>query len=281
MSFVALATCRNIPEPDVDEPLLVAALAEAQVPTRVLAWDDGNVDWDAPRVTVVRSTWNYYFRPDRFLAWSENRGTRLVNSPDVIRWNHHKRYLKDLAASGLPVVPTLWVDRGARVEEGLAERGWKDIVIKPAVSAGSNRTSRLTGPPFDEAAIAELVAAGDTMVQPYVASVDGYGERSLIYIDGEITHAIRKSPRLRGDAEQVSADTVPIAEDERALAERVLARAAGSSLYARIDLVRDDAGRPMVGELEMIEPSLFLRQSPVALARLVAAIGRLFARAAG
>src|ERR1700733_1208616 len=108
MSFVALATCRNIPEPDVDEPLLVAALAAANIPARVLAWDDESVDWDAPRMTVVRSTWNYYLRPERFLAWTEKRGTRLVNSPDVIRWNHHKRYLKDLAASGLPVVPTLW-----------------------------------------------------------------------------------------------------------------------------------------------------------------------------
>ena len=277
MTFVALATCQNIPEPDVDEPLLVAALEARGVPAKVLAWDDDTVDWDAPKLTVIRSTWNYYRRPGPFLAWALRRGERLVNAPALVRWNHHKRYLADLEASGLPIVPTLWLDRGslARIEELVAERGWSDIVVKPAVSAGSYRTSRLEGPPWDAQVFGDLVAAGDAMVQPYVKSVDGYGERSVVCIDGELTHAIRKSPRFVGDAEAVSA-AVPIAEDERALAAAVLARAGGSPLYARVDIVRDEEGRAMLSELELIEPSLFLKQSPAALERLAAGIARRF-----
>lgn len=277
MTFVAIATCLQIPEPDDDEALLMAALAEAKVPARVLAWDDETVDWDAPRLTVIRSTWNYYLRPGAFLAWAWRRGARLVNAPDIVQRNHHKSYLRDLEATGVPVVPTLWIARGAPVGEALRETGWTDIVVKPAVSAGSYKTRRLSGRPFDEALLSELVAAGDTMVQPYIASVDTYGERSLICIDGEVTHAIRKNPRFHGGFERVT--SVEIADDERALARRILERVNGSPLYARVDLVRDDGGRPMLGELELIEPSLFLRQSPAALARFVTAIARRFADA--
>jgi hypothetical protein len=279
MSFVALATCKNIPEPDVDEPLLVAALERAGVPARVLAWDDDSVDWSAPRLTVIRSTWNYYLRPREFLAWAHRHGDRILNPPAVIEWNHHKQYLRELEKAGVPVVPTLWFRQHSSISFGalFTDQGWTDVVVKPAVSAGSYRTSRLAGPPFDDDLVQGLVDAGDAMMQPYVASVDTYGERSLVWIDGEITHAVRKSPRFVGQDEVVS-DVTAIADDERALATRVLAsrQVVGSPLYARVDLVRDAEGRPMLSELELIEPSLFLRQSPVALDRFVSAIARHF-----
>jgi glutathione synthase/RimK-type ligase-like ATP-grasp enzyme len=277
MTFVALATCRNLPEPDDDEALLVSALSSEGVPGRVLAWDDDTVDWSEPRLTVIRSTWNYYLHPGPFLEWARRQGGRLVNSPDVVERNHHKGYLRELGASGVPVVPTLWVTRDSPLSGQLKATGWTDVVVKPAVSAGSYKTRRLSRP-FDDAALAEAVGDGDAMLQPYIASVETYGERSLIYIDGEITHAIRKNPRFHGGFEQVTA--VAIEGDERALAERVLERVAGSPLYARVDLMRDGDGHPMLGELELIEPSLFLRQSPTALARFVAAIARRFADAA-
>jgi glutathione synthase/RimK-type ligase-like ATP-grasp enzyme len=276
MSFVALATCLNLPEPDFDEPILLAALERAGVPARLVAWDDDTADWDDARVTIIRSTWNYYLRPGPFLAWVLRRGDRLWNPPEIVRWNHHKQYLRDLEARGVPVVPTAWVPQHASVADALAARDWKDIVVKPAISAGSYKTTRFSEPPFDRAALDALSAHGETMVQPYVASVDGYGERSLVCIDGEITHAIRKAPRFHGGVEQVSDEAVDIADDERALAREALARVSGKLLYARIDMVRDAEGKPMVSELELIEPSLFLRQSPRAVERLVAAIGQRF-----
>ena len=173
MPFIALATCKGIPEPDLDEPLLVAALERAGIAVRVLAWDDDAVDWDAPRLTVIRSTWNYYLRPSAFLAWARARGDRLLNPPEIVAWNHHKDYLRDLETGGLPIIPGLWFRRGARFaySELFAKRGWKDVVIKPCVSAGSYRTSRLKGLPFDDALAQTLVDAGDTIMQPYIPSV--------------------------------------------------------------------------------------------------------------
>ena len=262
----------------MDEPLLVAALEAAQVPTRVLAWDDPSVDWAAPRLVVIRSTWNYHHHPEAFLAWAESCGARLANPASTVEWNHHKRYLRDLEASGLPVVPTLWLTAGQEYDLPglLKDRAWSDVVVKPAVSAGSHKTSRLRAP-LDLTPLRELVASCDTMVQPYVSSVDTYGERSVICIDGSLTHAIRKSPRLSGQAESVS-ETLPIADDERALASGVLSLESilGKPLYGRVDIVRNDADRPMLSEVELIEPSLFLRQNPLALGKLVAAIVRRF-----
>ena len=138
MSFVALVTCKNIPEPDVDEPLLVAALEAAGVPVRVLAWDDDAIDWTAPRLIVLRSTWNYYRHADSFIAWAKRHGERLQNPPNIVEWNHHKRYLRELERDGLPVVPTLWFTQGSPPSSGslsslFADRGWTDVVVKPAV----------------------------------------------------------------------------------------------------------------------------------------------------
>ena len=41
---------------------------------------------------------------------------------------------------------------------------------------------------------------GSMMVQPYLASVETGGERSLIYFNGEFSHAVRRSPVLVKDA---------------------------------------------------------------------------------
>ena len=113
------------------------------------------------------------------------------------------------------------------------------------------------------------------MVQPYVPGVETLGERAVLWIDSEITHAIRKTSRFAGDVEAVS-QAVTASEAEREVALRSVAVAAAetgvSPLYARVDLMPDAQGDPMVSELELIEPSLYLRQSPAALDRFVRAI---------
>jgi hypothetical protein len=279
MSFVALATCKNIPEPDVDEPLLVAALERAGVAVRVLAWDDESVDWTAPTLTVIRSTWNYYLRPSAFLAWAREQGARLLNSPDIVVWNHHKEYLRALEKAGLRIIPGLWFRQhsSAPFAKMLTDAGWNDVVIKPTIAAGSYKTTRLKGPRFDDELTQALVDEGDMVMQPYIASVETYGERSIVWIDGEITHSVRKSPRFKGGQEVVSG-AVAIADEERQLATAALASTCipGAPLYARVDMVRDAEGRPMLSELELMEPSLFLRESPLALERFVSSIARRF-----
>lgn len=278
---VAIATCKNPPEPDPDEALLLGALCGAGLEASVLAWDDDSVQasFAAQDLVVLRSTWNYYERVDDFVAWTARIGaaTRVLNPPRIVAWNAKKTYLAELDKRGVDIVPTELVHRGQErdVISVFAERGWEQVVIKPVVSAGSFRTERFSREelPAAQEFLDGLVADRDAMVQQWMPSVQTYGERSLVWIDGEITHAIRKTPRFAGGVEQVSGE-VPIADDERAFAERALAPLASELLYARVDMVRDATDVLRIMELELIEPSLFFQQSPPALARFVAAIVR-------
>jgi hypothetical protein len=268
-----IATCAPLPEPDPDEPLLLEALRARGIDARMAAWNDPGEDWREPVPTVIRSTWDYIHDLQRFLEWTQEveRAATLWNPARIVRWNAHKGYLAELARAGHPTAPTVFVERGSseRLDAIALQNGWDDVVVKPAVSAASFGTRRFGAGdlPEGEHHLATLLRAGDAMVQPYVASVDGHGERALVWIDGAFTHAVRKTPRFTGQDEDVS-PAVPIEDDERAVAEAVIAQFALDLLYARVDLARDARGRPMIMELELIEPSLFLRQSEPALQRL-------------
>src|SRR5689334_1744036 len=263
----------------MDEAPLAAALAAAGLEAALLACDDPQVDWDAPLPTIIRSPWNYALHVRAFLDWIDRVSAAgpLLNPADVVRDNVHKRYLLALQARGVPIVPTMLVERGATCElpEG-------KLVIKPEVGGGSlhakvfaNRHDRRDA--LDH--LRFLTANGAALVQPYVDSVHDYGERSLIWIDGELTHAIRKTPRFAGDAERIEGP-FPIADDERAVALAALAPYADRIFYGRVDLVRDPRGQPMVMELELIEPSLFFPKHPPALDRYVAGLRRRFSSSA-
>lgn len=274
---VAIVTCRSLPEPDPDEDLLMTALADGGLTASLVAWDDPAVTWSDYDIAVLRSAWNYIENLDVFLDWAVTAAaqTHLFNPVEVVQWNTHKGYLRDLAKRGVPVVPTAWLGVGEELDlaDIMADRGWHDVVAKPVVGAGSFLTDRITDPTSASARAfwSELCTDREVMVQPYLASVEAYGERSLIWIDGELTHAVRKSPRL-GDADESVSDALPIAHAERELAEAVIADIPQSLLYARIDLIRDDHDQPLLAELELVEPSLFLKQEPASLRRLVRGI---------
>jgi glutathione synthase/RimK-type ligase-like ATP-grasp enzyme len=269
-----VATCQLLPEPDADEAPLAEALAAAGLSAQLVAWDDPAADWDAPIPTILRSTWNYPTAIEAFTAWLArvSAAAPLWNPPDIVRANLHKRYLLALAARGVPVVPTTLVARGATCD--LTALGAPRLVIKPEVGAGSLATRRFdAADPAAAAHLAAITAGGAALVQPYLASVEAYGERALVWIDGALSHAVRKQPRFVGDDERVDGP-YPIADDERAVADAALAPIADRLLYARVDLARDAAGRPMVMELELVEPSLFFARQPGSAARYVAGLRR-------
>jgi hypothetical protein len=282
---VAIVTCKDPPEPDPDEALMLAALRGANLDATVLAWDDDNAlaAFGKQDLVVLRSTWNYFERVDAFIAWVAQIAatTTVLNPPQIVAWNAKKTYLAGLETRGIDIVPTEFVLRGESrdVAALFAARGWDEVVIKPVVSAGSYRTERFSRGSVTAAQVFldRLVEERDAMVQRWMPSVETYGERSLVWIDGEITHAIRKTPRFSCGVEQVSGE-VSIADDERAFAERAVTPFASELLYGRVDIVRDTEGVLRIMELELIEPSLFFRQSPRALARFVAAISRRLGR---
>jgi hypothetical protein len=285
---VALATCRDLPELDPDDRPLAAALRARGLEVEVALWDDPDYDWGGARIVLLRSTWDYFRRLPDFLAWAERvaRATTLLNPLEAVRWNLDKRYLVELAGRGAPVVPTLLLERGARVDLAalLAERGWRDFVLKPAVSADSWETYRLDADRLEEASahLARLLPERDLLVQPFLAAVESNGERCLVFLDGRFSHAVRKNPLTRGGRWAGLPEGVPVEaeRDELDAAARVLAACPFDALlYARVDLVRGAGGEPLLLELELAEPTLFLADAPAGLERLVAALLRRLAGA--
>jgi O-ureido-D-serine cyclo-ligase len=285
MPRIALATATKALGLDADMPLLLEALRAEGAQAEACVWDDPTLEWRAFDLVVLRSTWDYVPRLVDFLAWVDrvSKATRLLNPPDVIRWNTDKHYLVDLHRAGVPVVPTRFVEADAEPRTALTSflngglsvgsaQGFQEFVLKPAVGAGSKDAARY-GPEEEERALSHLrrlcSEGRSVMLQPYLPSVDARGETALLCFDGAFHHAIRKGPLLRRGAGLVEGlfaaeDITPRTptEGERAVAEAALAAMPFPVLaYARVDLVEDQKGQPVVLELELTEPSLFLDQS--------------------
>jgi hypothetical protein len=285
---VALVTCAEVPDLDPDDRLLLDPLAGHGIQVRAAVWDDPGTDWSSFDLVVLRSTWDYARRRDEFVAWA-SAVPGLANPADVAIWNTDKRYLGELAAAGVPVVPTSWVEPGEDWKLP-AEGEW---VIKPAVSAGSKDTGRYDAadPSHRELAtahVARLQAANRlVMIQPYLPAVDSYGETAALYLDGTYSHSIRKGPLLvgpdLGEAGLYKEETITArlpTPDELKVAEAALAAVPGGPerlLYARIDMIPGVAGEPLLVELELTEPSLFFGTAPGAADRLAHAIAQRLA----
>ena len=265
MARVALVSALAARGRDDDLIPLTDALRDRGVTVESVDWDDPDVDWSSHDVAVIRSTWDYTERIDEFLAWSTEVSSRthLHNPERLIRWNADKRYLADLIALDVPVVPTRYLAPGEAVDVAgiLAAElaGGGEVVVKPTISAGSRDTARYRiGDLGAATAHAErLRDSGRTvMLQPYQGSVDVEGETALIYFGGVFSHAIRKAALLDPEAGPSSAlfapETItPFAPDDEHLATatevlRALTRVPAlvgvdlPPLYARIDLLRAD-----------------------------------------
>jgi O-ureido-D-serine cyclo-ligase len=293
MPRIALVTARAARGTDYDMPLLLAALRGAGADALEADWDDDAIDWSRFDLALLRSTWDYFERLPEFLAWAEHaaRQTRLLNPLEVIRWNTDKHYLDDLARAGVPVVPGAFVEPGGDplpIIDALfaAHPPMLDVVVKPAVGAGS-RDAQRHARDAREAILAHVRRLLDNkrsvLLQPYLDAVDAHGETALLFFDGEFSHAIRKGPLLRrGEgsttglyAEETIDPRTPGA-DELAVARRAIAAIPFRQplLYARVDLIRDDAGAPRLLELELVEPSVFAANADGVAGRFAGAIMR-------
>ena len=278
---VALITCSSIRELTDDDRPLIGELLGLGVGAEPVIWDDPSVDWSGFDLALIRSTWDYHLSPTAFASWLtrlETLGVVLWNPVSVVRANSDKSYLKSLEAAGVSVVPTCWIDRGAAVtlDDILASRGWTNAVVKPVVSAGAFRTSRVKrGDAAGQKALDEVLSHSGAMIQPYLAEIAAEGEWSFVFLGGEFSHAVLKTPRA-GDfrvQEEHGGHAVLREPPSELLAQAREAAIAGPRpwLYARVDGVR--RGRELVlVELELIEPSLYLAYAPGAARRLAQAI---------
>lgn len=282
---VALVSCAEALDVDYDMELVVAASKTAGIDAHVVSWDDPTIDWSSFDMVAIRSTWDYHRRIDEFLRWARSTAdvTRLMNPLAIIEWNTDKRYLNDLQNAGFAVVPTIFVEPGRDASgdvHRLLQQG--DVVVKPSISAGSNDTERHSS--FDDVVrhIEGLHAGARTvMVQPYMSRVDVDDETGLVYMNGVYSHAFAKGPML------ASAKTMAgglyaeerieprVASDaQRRLGDDVVAWVSdrfGLPLYARVDLLPSVDG-PVIIELEMTEPSLYVALADGAADRFAAAL---------
>ncbi|PJI94515.1 ATP-grasp domain-containing protein [Luteimicrobium subarcticum] len=289
-----LATCAELPDLELDDQPLVAALAERRVEATPVVWDDPQVDWESFDVVVIRNTWDYSARRDEFVEWAR-RVPKLLNPADVVAWNTDKAYLRELADRGVPTIPTLWLDpdrnfSGRAVHTRMPAHG--DFVIKPTVSAGAKDTGRYESGDATERGLAvthtlALLRSGrHVMIQPYLDAVDTTGETGLVYIDGRFSHAIKKRALLSGPYEPAEAalfveeeigsavatpEQLAVGEKTLRAAAEIVAHAA-KPLYARVDLVPGQDGEPKLIELELTEPSLFLARDADAVEKFADAI---------
>ncbi|MET7847994.1 hypothetical protein ABZT48_07055 [Streptomyces avermitilis] len=285
MARIALVTYRpdeGGTSADRDLPVLVEALRAAGADAASRYWDDPDADWGSYDLVVIRSTWDYSWRAAEFVAWAERCGqlTRLANPAAVVRWNTDKRYLGELAGAGVPVVPTRYLAPGDPL--GLPDD--HEYVVKPTSGAGARLAARYT-PGERETAVRQLARMHEkgltAMVQPYLTQIDTTGERALQFFGGRLLHASRKGAVL-APGTPYDADKIPHprlrpwqpSPAELAVAESALAAVpnAPELLYARVDLVDDEKGRPVVMELELVEPNLFLWLHPDSLPVVVEAV---------
>ena len=263
----------------------------ARAPLRALGWEVQVVPWtrppspwDAYDAVVIRSTWDYPADPDAFLATLagvERSGTPLFNPLDLVRWNVRKTYLRDLAARGVPVVPTVFRDRlGPGDLAGvLDEVAAAEAVVKPVVGANAHGAARVPRTPLREqaAAVEAYYAERALIAQPFVPHVTTEGEFSLFYFDGEYSHAVLKTPKPADFRvqEEHGGYVRPVEADDRlrGTAQAVLRALGEAPLYARVDLVRASDGTGFwLMELELIEPSLYFRMDPGAAVRFARAL---------
>ncbi|MBJ7329524.1 MAG: hypothetical protein JHC95_06480 [Solirubrobacteraceae bacterium] len=293
MRRIALATCSALPEGDPDDHVLPEAFAAIGIEADWAIWDDPLIAWAEFDLVLVRSPWDYTDKRDAFLAWAASV-PRIANPEPVLAWNTEKLYLGELAMAGLPVVPTRFVAPGDEFTDHVLEG---EVVVKPTVSAGARATGRFTDQAAARAHIGHLHDTGAmAMIQPYVPSVDDEGETGLVFLGGESSHAFRKGAILQSEGVAPLVDPVgglPAAEamyadetisprdasrEQRALADWALHYVAarfGDLAYARVDMVPGPDGAPVIMELELTEPSLYLGFAPGAAERLAQVIAAL------
>lgn len=269
----------------LEDQILRTALEARGLKVHRTHWDNPDFDWRQTRSAMFRTTWDYFDRFAEFTRWlaDVSSKTQLINDLQLVRWNMDKAYLGDLARVGIPIPPTQFIAQGdlRSLREIAQAAAWDEFVLKPAVSGAARHTYRCTlqAVATHEEIFRQLISAEDMLVQEFLHNVPLLGELTLMVMDGHYTHAVHKKARagdfrVQDDFGGTVADYVPTV-DEIAFAERVIQACPTHPLYARVDMVWDNAGQLCVSELEAIEPELWFRKHPAAVAPLADGIARL------
>ncbi len=256
----------------LEDDILTEALNEQGISALRVSWDDPHFDWSSVRLVLFRTPWDYFFRYPEFSKWiaTVSGQTRLVNPPALINWNIDKRYLRDLQQKGIRIPPTVFVEKGEKqsLPELFHQQQWSEGIIKPVVGGAARHTYRFGTSDLNEVSglFSSLIDEEAMLLQEYQPSIISRGEVAFMVMNGKFTHAVLKKAkagdfRVQDDFGGTLHDYQATAE-EIAFAENVVKHCPEFPLYARVDVMWDNAGNPCVSELEVIEPELWFRRHP-------------------
>lgn len=285
MKKIALATCREYADLTVEDKLLADCLRNLGFDPKPLVWNEPNQSLADYSAVIVRSCWDYHKKPQEFLAWIgklESSGLKVLNPPNILRWNVDKTYLRELEKSGVKIPPTVWFEKGeaGSLSKTLAENDWQKAVLKPTISATAWRTFIVTPENADELQpeLENLLLTGGAMVQKFVAEIQTKGEWSFVFFNKEFSHAVLKRAKAGdfrvqdnfGGSVETSVKPAPALVK---MAQEIIRNINEDLLYARVDGA-EIAGEFCLMELELIEPVFFLENNLSAATKFAAAIAR-------
>lgn len=295
MTDITLLTCRAYYKPDnvtpyiqnilLEQELLKSAFEAQGLKVDITYWDNPTYEWQETKSVLFRTIWDYFERFNEFWEWLEQvkTKTRLINSYELIKWNIDKHYLKDLSSWGIETVPTYFADKGCNMKlHEIAKRNqWKDLVIKPAISASAFKTYKILANEIqaNEKLFNSLVQERNMLVQPYFETITQLGEASLMVFDGKFTHAILKKAqpgdfRVQDDFGGTVHNYIPT-KAEINFAEKVFETCKTKPVYGRVDIVWDNDKNFYLSELEIIEPELWIRNYPKCAERIAEAVDKI------
>jgi len=295
MTDITLLTCRAYYKPDnitpyiqnilLEQELLKSAFEAQGLKVDITYWDNPTYEWQETKSVLFRTIWDYFERFDEFWDWLEQvkTKTRLINSYELIKWNIDKHYLKDMSSWGIETVPTYFADKGCNMKlHEIAKRNqWKDLVIKPAISASAFKTYKILANEIqaNEKLFNSLVQERNMLVQPYFETITQLGEASLMVLDGKFTHAILKKAqpgdfRVQDDFGGTVHNYIPT-KAEINFAEEVFKTCKTKPVYGRVDIVWDNDKNFYLSELEILEPELWIRNYPKCAERIAEAVDKI------
>ncbi|BDS14527.1 ATP-grasp domain-containing protein [Aureispira anguillae] len=266
----------------VEDGLVQAALEKKGLTVKKMNWDAPDFDWASTRAIIFRTPWDYSERFDEFSVWLEQvvTQTHLINSQAQINWNIDKHYLLDLQKKGIRIPLTKIIDPQSKtsLSDLQKELGWKEMVLKPTVSAAGRHTYRLTPENIEsyESLFQTLIAKEAMMLQPFLYNITKKGEVAFMLIDGKYTHAVLKKAK-KGDFRVQddfggSVEVYQPSKEEIEFAEKAVAACSEMPTYARVDMVWDNEDQMALSEIELIEPEMWFRNAPSAADELAEVI---------
>ncbi len=266
---IAFVTYKNEPGLTKDDKVLAHYLSQKDMVISPAVWDDANVNWQQFDAVVLRSTWDYFEKPDAFNKWLDKLASlncNVLNPVSVIRWNQNKKYFIDFSKKGILLPPYRICFRNGHIslKKIMEDNNWCKAVVKPAISGGSYNTWVTTSATVstDEIRFTEMLQSGDVIIQKFVDEIITNGELSLIFINKKFSHAICKKARENDFRVQTqfggTAEPIQPGKNILKIATDILNEISEPLLYARVDGIETNEGEFLLMELELIEPVLFV-----------------------